>query len=468
MKNFFKFTPPNDTNAFRIAPPSKNNENNQFDKNTELSKYLNINLDILKKLLNYPKNTDIVFREFNTKINDKEYASFLVFYDGFVDSQLIDNFILKPLIHNTNTGLKNLDEIITKNILPQNQLQETSTYKEVIDGLLAGNCIFFIDQLNIAYSSDVKNLPQRSVAPPVNEMTIKGPMEAFIEILRTNTALIRRYVKDENLVFENIEIGQKGKTQCCIAYISDITNDSLINEVKRRLENVDIDYLLDSGQLEQFIEDKTYTTLPLILSTERPDKVASHLFEGRIAIIVNGSPNVLIVPAILTDFMHASEDSYIRYPYTILLRIFRIPAILMSVLLPGLYLAITTFHQEMIPTDLLFAIAATREKVPFPFLIELLIIEFAFEIIREASIRTPAPIGPTLGIVGTLILGQAIVSANVVSPILIIIVAITGISAFTVANFALNYTFRILRFVYIFLRSHCPAFLESHLAFLFT
>jgi spore germination protein KA len=225
---------------------------------------------------------------------------------------------------------------------------------------------------------------------------LKGPAEAFVENFRTNTALIRKFVKDKNLVFESIKVGTEVPTRCAIAYISTITNENLINEVKRRISEIEIDYLLDSGQLEQLIEDKTYIVDPLMINTERPDKVASHLIEGRVAIIVEGSSNVLVVPAIFTDFTHPSEDSYLRFPYSLLIRIFRLPAIFFAVFLPGLYIAICNFHQEMIPTDLLFAIAGAREKVPFTMLTELLIMEIAFEIIREASIRTPAPVGPTL------------------------------------------------------------------------
>lgn len=186
------------------------------------------------------------------------------------------------------------------------------------------------------------------------------------------------------------------KTKCAIAYISTITNDSLIENVKKRINEIKIDYLLDTGQLQQLIEDKTFTLDPLILSTERPDKVASHLIEGRVGIIVEGSNNVLIVPAIFTDFTHASEDSYLRFPYSVLVRVFRLPAIFLSIYLPGIYISICNFHQELIPTDLLFAIAGAREKVPFTMLTELLIMEMAFEIIREASLRTPSQMGATI------------------------------------------------------------------------
>lgn len=330
-------------------------------------------------------------------------------------------------------------------------MSEGNNFEKIIDSILAGNCCIFVDTLSTCFICDIKKIPGRSVNKAENEMNVKGPSESFIENLRTNTALIRKFIKDENLIFEDISIGSKGKTQCNIVYISGIANTSIVNEVKRRIENIEIDYLIDSGQLEQLIEDKSFLISPLTISTERPDKVASNLCEGRVAIIVNGSPDVLIVPAVFSDFLHATEDSYVRYPYSLILRFFRIPALILGIFLPGIYIALTLFHQEMIPTDLLFAIAATREKVPFPLFLELIIMEISFELIREATLRTPAPIGPTLGIVGTLILGQAIVSANIVSPILVIIVALTGICSYTVPSYSLNFTYRILRFIYIFL-----------------
>lgn len=451
MKNIFKFIPPKNNTEFNIKK-DKNVPIESFDKKKEIVKKIDENLKILKKLTHYNQNSDIEIREFEARINCNNYNAALLFYDGLVNSEVIDDFILKPLMSNKKCNEnKNIKELLVQNILVQNQISYAKTYEEIVGSILSGNCVLIIDDMDIAISCDTKKLPQRSISKSENEMSTRGPNESFVEALRPNTGLIRKYVKDENLVFEDVEVGRKGKTICSIAYISTIANESLLAEVKRRVDSIDVDYLLDTGQLEQLIEDKTYISSPLILTTERPDKVASHLFEGRIAILVSGSPNALIVPATLTDFMHTTEDIYNRYPYSLFVRFFRIPAMFLAILLPGLYIATVLFHHEMIPTALLFSIAAAREKVPFPLLLELLIMELAFEIIREASIRTPAPIGPTLGIVGTLILGQAIVSASVVSPILIIVVALTGISSFAVGNFSLNYTFRILRFMYIFL-----------------
>ncbi len=451
MNNFFKFTPPKPTRPFKIKKSPITKEP-LYDKKASISNSLKDNVEKMKYFLHYPINSDVQCREFNIRINDVSYPATMFFYDGLVDSELINNFLLRQFMKNTNADVSNgIKDAILTDILAQNQVKIKNNFEDIISAVVVGNCIVFVDTLNIAIICDTKKLPQRAIDKSENEMASRGPAEAFVEGLRNNTGLVRKYVKDQDLIFEDIPIGNKAPTTCTIAYISSIANDSLIQEVKRRISSIDVDYVLDIGQVEQLIEDKTYLTTPLMLTTERPDKVALHLFEGRVVILLSGSPNALIVPAVLVDFMHTSEDVYLRYPYSLFIRFFRLPALFFSVLLPGLYISIVTFHQEMIPTDLLFAIAGTREKVPFPLVVELLIMEIAFEIIREASIRTPAPIGPTLGIVGTLILGQAIVSANVVSPILIIIVALTGISSFAVANFSLNFTFRILRFFYIFL-----------------
>ena len=412
MKNFFKFEPTKSDNEFTVKEPELPLAKNH-DKTENINSDLEKNLEALKDFFHFPLSNDFKIRTFDITINSVKYNAALFFYDGLVDSESLNKAVLKPLMKSISIESKSVLKKLSTNdlkdailgaMLIQSQLSLADTYEKVIDSINHGESALFVDTLNIAILCDAKKIPARSVGKSENEMTIKGPSEGFVETLRTNTALIRKFVKDENLIFESSEVGTKSKTKCTIAYISDITNDSIVQEVKRRINAIEVDYLIDIGELEQFIEDKTYTVNPLILSTERPDKVASNLVEGRVAILMEGSPNVLIVPAIFSDFTHSSEDTYIRHPYAMLLRIFRIPSIFLSVFLPGLYIAITTFHQEMIPTDLLFAIAGTREKVPFPMLAELLIMEVAFEIIREASIRTPAPVGPTLGIVGTLIL----------------------------------------------------------------
>lgn len=233
--------------------------------------------------------------------------------------------------------------------------------------------------------------------------------------------------------------------------MKNIANNDLIAEVKYRINNLGVDSLISSGQLEQLIQDDASLTIPQMIATERPDKAALHLLEGRVVIIVNGSPYVLIVPAMLVDFMSSPEDINLKYQYSNLLRIVRFIAIFFALLLPGLYVAITNYHQELIPTELLFAIAASRQTVPFPIIFEIIIMEVSFELIREAGLRVPSPIGPTIGIVGALVLGEAAVSANIVSPILIIVVAITGICSFAIPDFSLGFSLRLYRFFYILL-----------------
>ena len=399
MNRFFQFTPQL-KNHFQIKNPSLPMAS-VFNKEDSLHDSLEKNLNLFKRIFHFPSASDFIIREFSITINDQIYSSCLLFYDGMVDGNSINISILKPLMmplkfENHHLLKKLPEEEILPHLLDSTlshcQLQTKQKVYEVVDSMNHGDCVLLIDGISKAIIIDVKKIPTRSINKSENEMTIKGPSESFVETLRTNTALIRKFVKDENLIFETVEVGQKSKTKCTIAYISTITNDSILHEVKRRIQSLQIDYLIDIGELEQLIEDKTYLLDPLTLSTERPDKVASGLWEGRVAILLEGSPNALLVPAVFTDFTHSPEDTYMRHPYAMLLRIFRLPAIFLSIFLPGIYIAITTFHQEMIPTDLLLAIAGTREKVPFPMLIELLIMETAFEIIREASIRTPAPV----------------------------------------------------------------------------
>lgn len=437
----------------------ENDEDNKKEQSEppkcDISKKLSENMDYMKKVYTIPTNGDIILREFDIIIKGKAIPAFIIFFDGMTDRKVINDNILQPLMFLAEPDLKgdekSISDYIMTHILPHNQVKEVKDFKKVIDEVNFGGCGIFVDGIDSAFAADVKGWEHRGVERPNTELIIRGPQEGFTELLRVNTALVRKRMKDEDLIVENIEIGKRSKTPCSVLYVKDIANDSLVKEVKRRMKSIKVDYLSDSGELEQFIEDSSYIPAPQIIATERPDRVASMLGDGKVAIIVNGSPFALVLPTTMHELTHSSEDAFLRFPYANLLRFVRIIAILMSLLLPGLYIAITTFHQEMIPTDLLIALEAAREKVPFPSVVEILMMEFAFELIREAGIRIPGPIGPTLGIIGALILGQAAVAANIVSPILIIIVAVTGIGSFAVPSFSLSFAFRVLRFGYILL-----------------
>lgn len=431
------------------------NDKEKEDEGIAISKDLKRSLEYMKKVYSIPNNGDIVLREFDIVIEKKPVGAFLMFFDGMTDRMVINTNILTPLMLLSNLDIKSNEKDVLKyvdnHLLPHGQVKISRNYQEVIDEINFGGCGIFIDGMSFAFACDVKGWEHRGVDRPNTELVLRGPQEAFTEILRVNTALVRKILKDSDLIAEDISIGEKSKTACSMMYIKNIANEALVGEVRRRLKSIKVDYIQDTGELEQYIEDSTFLPTPQIIATERPDKVSSMLADGKVAVIMNGTPFVLVMPATFTSLIHSPEDTYVRFPYANFLRIIRIAGIILTLLLPGMYIAITNYHHEMIPTDLLLAIEVTREQVPFPSVVELLIMEFAFELIREAGIRIPGPIGPTLGIIGALILGQAAVAANIVSPILIIVVAVTGIGSFAIPTFALAFAFRLLRFAYIFL-----------------
>lgn len=488
--NDYDFNLSNTTNPIVIDDSTTYDEQNhkQLDLDNEnLQTYntdkdivfqaFDVNLEYIKVRFNSMINSDIKIREFTLNARGKQYRAFLVYIDGMIDTDIMNNYILKPLMlkntANSFEGSQNrvLSEVKTNNItvrkvkkfdiveyisnclLPQNTIEKLTKFDDIIAGVNSGNCALFIDTIDIAFDIEVKGFQQRGLDSPNNEIIIRGSQVGFTENLRTNTSLIRRYINNENLVIESVKVGKISKTPCSICYLKNVANSDLIAEVRYRISNLNIDYLISSGQLEQLIQDDDKSSLPQMISTERPDRTANLLFEGRVAIVVNGSPYILVVPAIFSDFLVSPEDYNLKHQYANFIRILRLVAIAFALLLPGIYIGITNFHQELIPTELLYTIISARETVPFPVLFEILVMEFSFELIREASIRVPSPVGSTIGIVGALILGQAAVEASIVSPILIIIVSFTAICSFAIPDFSLSFHFRIMRFVYILLGS---------------
>ena len=413
------------------------------------------NLNTIKSIYNTLINSDIVLREFVCHIEKRKYRAFIIYFDGMTNSQIINDFLLEPLMQiNYNSSFnKNmpLDKYISNSLLPQNDLKTVSSFSDVAQAINSGNCILFVDTLDIAFDIEAKKFEQRSIQSSENETIIRGPQEAFVENIRTNTSLLRRIVNNENLIIENTKIGKLSQTSCSICYMQNIASGDLVSEVKYRLNNLDIDSIESSGQLEHLIEESNSYSVPQILATERPDKCANSLYQGRVVVLLNGNPYALIMPAVILDFLSSPEDNNLKNNFANFIRFLRLLAAIITLLLPGIYIAITNFHQELLPTELLFSILSSRENVPFPIIIELLIMEISFELIREASIRLPSPIGSTIGVVGGLIIGEAAVSAHIVSPILVIIVAITGIASFAIPDISFGFHLRTFRFIFIFL-----------------
>ncbi len=438
---------------FSIINDSNNTTPQPDNKDSSIFTNIQENLDLLKSKYNVLISNDIIVREFNLFAYSKNYKCFIIYIDGLVDAISINDFILEPLMlgkHHYNKPFNgNLSEYIDFCLLPQNSVQKVEKFEDVFAGINMGNCLLFIDTLNIAFDIDVKSYKQRSIDKPENEAVIKGPQEGFVENLRTNTSILRRSINNENLVIETIAVGKMSKTKCGVCYIQNIANGDLVSEVKYRLHNLNIDSLLSTGQLEQLIEEDDGFGIPQIISTERPDKCTKYLFQGRVVVLVNGNPYALIMPATIEDFLFSPEDTNLRPLFANFLRGIRVMAAIFTLLLPGIYIAITSFHQEILPTELLFSILAARENVPFPIIFELILMEFSFELIREAGLRVPSPIGSTIGIVGALILGDAAVNAGIVSPILIIIVAITGIASFAIPDFSFGFHIRVFRFWFV-------------------
>lgn len=452
LRDFFIYKEPSENYSFDITDRDNNNTD-ILPPMTEISVNIDENLDYAKKLFSYPKNGDIVFREFNIVIGDNTLRGFAVCADGLSGSGMINDNILMPLmclselerLHDEST-----EDYICRRLIPHVRLERKKDINNLLEAVNFGDCAVFIDTLKVGFGVDVKAWGHRSISEPVNETVIQGPHEGFNEMIRNNTALIRKTLNTSNLVMENVTLGKTSKTYSAVCYLKNVANDSLVDEVMYRLKNIDVEYMLSSLNLMQYIEESTYLSIPQMVATERPDRVCNALVEGRVAIVVNGSPQVLIVPTTIFDMATSPEDMYLRFPYSLLVRIVRICAIILSLLAPAVFIAVMNFHQELILTDILFALSKARSAVPFSSLVELLLMELSFELIKEAGIRVPGPVGSTLGIVGGLILGQAAVSANIVSPIMIIVVAITGIASFAIPSYQLSFSFRFMRFVYTF------------------
>lgn len=456
IKNFFNnLISPNGDKHYNFSISNNvNAENFNIKENVKVI-FPNVceNLEFLKYKYNTLLNNDVIIREFNMQVFSQNYRCFIIYIDGLVDTDSINDFILKALMiskpkYNKDAN-KDIINYVDSCLLPQNSVTKVTKFEDVYSGINMGDCLLFIDTADTAFDIDVKQYNQRSIEASNNESVIKGSQEAFVENFRTNTSLIRRIVNNENLIIENIPVGHLSKTKCGICYMQNIANSDLVSEVKYRISSIDIDSLLSTGQLEQLIEEDESFGIPQTLSTERPDKCTKYLFEGRVVVLVNGNPQAIIMPATVEDFLFSPEDTNLRPVFANFLRFLRVTAAILTLLLPGIYMAITSFHQEILPTELLFSILAARENVPFPIIFELLLMEFSFELIREAGLRVPSPIGSTIGIVGALILGDAAVNAGIVSPILIIIVAITGISSYAIPDFSFGFHLRIFRFLFI-------------------
>jgi spore germination protein KA len=390
------------------------------------------------------KSPDIIIREFSIGALNKVNGA-IVFVDGLVDTNQIDRDILAPLM-NTEKTKESPDDVdkeeqdyilnLQMKLVAIGDVKIKSSINDLVDGVLSGDTILMVDGCREALILSTKGWEKRTIQEPSSEVVVRGPREGFVETLRTNTSLLRRRIRNPNLTFEVMRIGKQTQTDVCIAYIKGIAADSLIGEIKQRLKRINTDSILESGYIEEFIMDAPLSVFPTVSRSERPDAVAGKILEGRAAIMIAGTPFVLTVPMLLIETFQSPEDYYSRSYYGSLIRWVRYVSFGFSLLLPAFYVAFSSFHTELIPTSLLITLAASREGLPFAAVIEALGMGLIFEILREAGIRLPRPIGQTISIVGALVVGQAAVSAGLVGAPMVIIVAFTAIASFAIPSLA--------------------------------
>ncbi|EPR28778.1 Spore germination protein KA [Geobacillus sp. WSUCF1] len=416
-----------------------------------MSAELAVNLDIIRQTTG--QSSDVVIRRFSLG-QERQIKAAIVFVDGLVDDKHVYEFLLTPLLEASfplSLTEKEWFQWIEQKLAAVGGVKHVVDWEHLFLELFSGETIILLDGVPSAVSASTKGGQYRAIEEPQTQIAVRGPREGFTESLRANTAMIRRRIKNPNLWLETMQIGTVTQTDVAIMYIKGIANDEVIEEVRARLRRIDTDSVLESGYIEQLIEDQTFTTFPTIYHTERPDVVAANLLEGRIAIFIDGTPFILIVPALFIQFFQAIEDYYARFDIATALRFLPVLIFFLSLVAPAIYIAATTFHQEMIPTQLVIAIAAQREAVPFPGFVEALMMEVTFEILREAGIRLPRAVGQAVSIVGALVIGQAAVEAGFVSSAMVIVVSITAIASFATPSFAIAISARLIRFGLMFL-----------------
>ena len=408
----------------------------------EISAKYEENLKTMQYRFHAEKNKDIVFREFTTGTGKR---CFLVFIDGMVNGETINDFIIRPFMvwDKAETG--------PENIIQTNTFEALTRIDDAVSAVLSGNTAVFLEGDTTCYDCETKGFERRSISTPSSENTIKGSQEAFGESLRTCTTQLHRILKTPQLCTEFIPVGNINQDLCAIMYLDDIVNKKMLEEVRKRLAGIKADYIMGSGMVEQLIEDSPLSLFPSMLSTERPDRAAYYITSGRVAIIVDGSPFVIIAPVTVSLLLDSPEANSQRWQNGTFSRIIRLFALFCTTGLSGTYLALILYHREMIPTELLGAIIDARASIPFPSVFEVLVMELFFELVREASLRIPHMLGSAIGIVGALILGQAAVEANLVSPVTLIVVALSGLGNAALPDYDLAFGIRTMKLFIIVL-----------------
>lgn len=432
---------------FQKLTPQKN-ETKKAEYSVQLSANLKETVSSISSIIK--ESDDMIQRDL--KIGRRRQAT-LFYIESMCDTQALEQEIIKPLIQVAEEQLARFESstahllsFLTEEVISKASFSIVDSFEDAVLPLMSGNTLLLIDGVEQMITLETTSLEKRGVEEPETEVVIRGPRDCFTETIETNISLIRRKVRDPQLIVQKGELGRRSKRKFALLYMRGITSPELVDEARYRISCIDIDNVPETGTVEQLIEDHVLSPFPQIGHTERPDKTVSALLNGQVIILIDGTPFSLFAPITFHQLFKSPEDYYDRWLIGSLIRLLRFVSAFISLFLPALYIAMVSFHQGLIPTKLALSIAGSREGIPFPALAEALIMETTFEMLREAGNRLPRPIGQTVGIVGGLIIGDAAVRAGIVSPIMVIVVSLTAISSFTLPSYSVSISFRILRF----------------------
>ncbi|MCT4687820.1 spore germination protein [Vallitalea sp.] len=418
--------------------------------NKGLNKSLTYNINLFKK--EFQDDDSIVYRLFQNEGSKKKFC--LIYIKSMVNDEVMSDNIFKPImsadIKRHENSSEFLDYVVNK-IVSINEVEQSNDFTTLVENLYIGKSILFIDGFAKGAILNTLDWSARAINEPISETVIKGPREGFNEVIYTNISLIRRRIVSKHLKVKFREIGNITKTKVCICYIEEVAKDEIVKEVERRLDKIDIDGILDTGYIEEFITDEPMSLFKTLFTTEKPDTVCGKLLEGRVAIICNGSPSVITTPFVFIEYFQVDEDYYQQYYFATFNRLLRYLAFFLTTSVPAIYIALTTYHQELIPTPLILSIYEARQGIPFPSFLEAFVMIIVFELIRESGIRISKYSGSAISIVGALVVGEAAVEARLVSQPMIIVIGITGIANFLLPKMANATIF--IRIIYLFLAS---------------
>ncbi len=423
-------------------------------KNTMLDSALERSLRLVEEALGNSMDLNLV----RFTAGPEAVPGAALFIDGMVNNRSVEEMLRVVKIDLLGSGLKKtgrgvIFDTVMGTLITNVEVKEAAELEMLIVSITRGETALLFDGTARVMLCDTRGWTMRGVTEPEAEMVIRGPREGFVESMQVNTAMLRRRIHSPQLWIQEVEVGRLTRTRVGVAYIKGLADEKIVGEVRARIEGIDIDGILESNYVEEFLQDQPYTLFPQVFNTERPDRVAAALLEGRVAVITDGTPFVLVVPNNLMSMLQAPDDYYEPVLIGTLLRLLRIGAFIVSIFLPGAYVAVVNYHPELLPPVLYLRIAASREGVPLPLAVETFVMEAVFEILREAGLRLPGMIGSAISIVGALILGDAAIRAGLVSPTVVVVVAFTAIASFTVPVYTLGISGRIARFVVILLGS---------------